>query len=60
LLTPAQNPVALAAAIRRLIDDPGLRARLGTAARQTVAQFDERVVLGRLGDILDRVAEGSA
>jgi glycosyltransferase involved in cell wall biosynthesis len=60
LLTPAQNPDALAAAIRRLIDDPGLRARLGTAARQTVAQFDERVVLGRLGDILDRVAEGSA
>jgi glycosyltransferase involved in cell wall biosynthesis len=57
LLTPAQNPEALATSIQRLVDDPVLRARLGAAARQTVAQFDERVVLERLGDILDRLAE---
>ena len=60
LLTPAQNPDALAAAIRRLVDNPVLRAKLGAAARQTVAQFDERVVLERLGGILDRLAEISA
>jgi glycosyltransferase involved in cell wall biosynthesis len=57
LLVPAQDPDALAAAIRRLIADDGLRASLGTAARQAVAQFDERVVLDRFGALLDRLAE---
>jgi len=33
-----------------------LRARLGAAARQTVARFDERVVLERFGALLDHLA----
>jgi len=57
LLVPAQDPDALAAAIRRLIADGGLRASLGTAAREAVAPFDERVVLDRFGTLLDRLAE---
>jgi glycosyltransferase involved in cell wall biosynthesis len=57
LLVPAQDPDALAAAIRRLIADDALRASLGTSAREAVAQFDERVVLDRFGALLDRLAE---
>jgi len=59
LLVAAQDPDALAAAIQRLVNDAVLRARLGSAARETVARFDERVVLDRFGALLDRLAEGS-
>ncbi len=36
LLVPAGDPEALAAAVRRLLDDPALAARLGAAARETI------------------------
>ncbi len=36
LLVPPDDPGALAAAIGRLLDDPGLRARLGAAGRERV------------------------
>jgi glycosyltransferase involved in cell wall biosynthesis len=36
LLVPPNDPGALAGAIRRLLDDPALRARLGEAGRQRV------------------------
>jgi glycosyltransferase involved in cell wall biosynthesis len=39
LVVPAGDPLALAAAMRRLHDDPGLRARLGAAARDDVAPY---------------------
>jgi glycosyltransferase involved in cell wall biosynthesis len=56
LLVPAQDSTAAAAAIERLIDDPALRARLASAARETAMQFDERLVLERFGALLDRLA----
>ena len=56
LLVPAQDPAALGTAICSLVGDPALRARLGAAARQTVARFDERVVLERFGALLDHLA----
>ncbi|MEQ4498269.1 glycosyltransferase family 4 protein, partial [Nocardioides kribbensis] len=37
LLVPVDDPDALGAALRRLRDDPRLRRRLGTAARERVA-----------------------
>ena len=41
LLVPPADPAALAAALRRLADDPGLRTRLGAAGRDTVLRdFD--------------------
>jgi glycosyltransferase involved in cell wall biosynthesis len=37
LIVPVDDPAALAAALRRLLDDAGLRTRLGTAARDLVS-----------------------
>lgn len=46
LVIPARNAAALAAAIRRLHDNPAWARKLGEAARRKVlAEFDERVVL---------------
>jgi glycosyltransferase involved in cell wall biosynthesis len=39
LIVPAGDPGALAAALRRLHDDPDLRARLGANARRDVAPY---------------------
>lgn len=39
LVVPAGDPAALAAALRRLHDDPELRARLGANARRDVAAY---------------------
>ena len=39
LVVPAGDPDALAAAIRRLQDEPALRARLGAAARGAVRAY---------------------
>lgn len=45
LLTPAGEPGSLAAAIDRLLTEPDLRTRLGTAARRrALAEFDQRRV----------------
>ncbi|MBV8777527.1 MAG: glycosyltransferase family 4 protein [Alphaproteobacteria bacterium] len=45
LLVPERNPAALAAAIRRLVEEPALRRRLGAAARaKAVAEFDATMV----------------
>lgn len=44
-LVPIGDPGALAAAMRRFLDDPGLAARLGTASRALAEErFDARVV----------------
>jgi glycosyltransferase involved in cell wall biosynthesis len=51
---PPRDPAALAAAIARLMDDAGLRGRLGDAGRRAVlARFDR----GRLGDEWSQVYE---
>ena len=45
-LVPVRDPVALASAILRLVEGPGLRERMGRAARaKAEASFDERRVV---------------
>lgn len=52
LLVPVKDAPALARAIARLHDDPALCARLGAAARaRALAEFDERIVIGRTVDV---------
>lgn len=48
LTVPMDDPAALAAAARRLLDEPGLRERLATAAQaRAIAEFDHRVMAER-------------
>lgn len=45
-LVPARDGTALAGAIRKLVLDPALAARMGAAGRKkALAEFDERIVL---------------
>jgi glycosyltransferase involved in cell wall biosynthesis len=39
LLVPPKNPIALAAALQKLIESPELRARMGIAGRRRVEQY---------------------
>lgn len=56
LTVPLDDPVALAAAARRLIEEPGLRDRLVASARErAVAEFDHRLMAGRSLSIYRRV-----
>ena len=53
LLAPAGAVPPLAAALRTLVDDAGLRARMGAAGRaRAVALYDEAAVVGRTLDLL--------
>src|SRR5262249_28666229 len=58
LTVPVNDPCALAAAARRLLEEPGLRDRLTAAARRRAAdEFDHRVMARRslevYGSVLD-------
>lgn len=64
ILIPPDSAEALAAAIAELASDAGLRHRMGLAGRQiAVAEFDERLVIGRTFDVyrdlLDAFPKGS-
>jgi glycosyltransferase involved in cell wall biosynthesis len=57
LLVPPRDPPALAAAIRRLLDDPPLARRLGEAGRARVAEhFSAEAMTRRVLAIYDEVA----
>jgi len=52
LVVPAGDAGALAAAMRRLHDDPTLRARLGAAAREAVAPYTQQAWAGAMSRAL--------
>ncbi|MBA4379052.1 MAG: glycosyl transferase family 1, partial [Gemmatimonas sp.] len=53
LLVPPDDPDALAAAILKLLGDPGLRHRLGAAAAARIrTDYDRAAMLSRLEDLL--------
>jgi glycosyltransferase involved in cell wall biosynthesis len=58
LLVPAGDADALAAAIRRIVDEPGLRDRLAAAAAPSVAGLTPAVLLGRVEEELRKAVEG--
>lgn len=55
-LVPPRDVAALAAAIDRFVSDTRLRSRLSVNARRTAEQFDERTVLERFAQLIDRLA----
>jgi glycosyltransferase involved in cell wall biosynthesis len=60
-LCPPQQPAALAAAIRSLVDDREMRLRLAAHARNSVmAEYDEAIVSERFGALLRRLVEARA
>jgi len=55
LVVPPDDPPALAAALERLIREPGLRARLGEAAERRVREhFDHRSSIGQLKTLFEK------
>ncbi|HVF14265.1 MAG TPA: glycosyltransferase family 4 protein, partial [Acidimicrobiales bacterium] len=58
LLGPIGDPDALAAAILRILDEPGLGDRLRRAAGANVDEFDLRVMTDRLDDLYTRLLGG--
>lgn len=55
LLVPVGDAVALAAAMDRLASDPALRARMGAAGRDSVAQLTADAIGARFGALYERV-----
>lgn len=59
LLVPPHDPGALAAAISQLVEDAGLRDRLGVAAhRRAMDEFDQRRIAARSLAAYERVLSG--
>ncbi len=52
LLVPPGDPESLAAAIRRILEEPGLRDRLAAAAKPSVEALSSDVVYGKLEALL--------
>jgi glycosyltransferase involved in cell wall biosynthesis len=59
LLVDPRDPAAFAAAVKRLLDDPGLAARLGSSARERQhAEFDIDVTVRAVERIYEGLASG--
>jgi glycosyltransferase involved in cell wall biosynthesis len=59
LTVPVDDPIALADAANRLLDEPGLRDRLAAAARRrAAAEFDHRAMAERSLALYRRVLDG--
>jgi len=59
LLIPPDDPEEMALAVRRILTEPGLSARLTENARRQVEQFDWSVVLPKWEGLLEDVIQNS-
>jgi glycosyltransferase involved in cell wall biosynthesis len=59
ILVPPGDPVALAAALTRLVGEPALRARMGTAGGDKVKSFFASTVAERMEGIYERLLYSS-
>lgn len=59
LLVPPGDPAAMAAAVRRVLREPGLAARLSGNARRKAEAFDWSAILPAWRQLLARAAEGA-
>ena len=57
LLVAPGDPDVLAAALRRILEEPGLRDRLAAAAKPSVAALSSDVVYGKLEALLTEAAK---
>jgi glycosyltransferase involved in cell wall biosynthesis len=57
LLVPPDDAAAMAAAVRRILTDPDLAARLSGGARASVEPYDWSVILPRWEQLLETVGE---
>jgi glycosyltransferase involved in cell wall biosynthesis len=57
LLVPPNDPIAMAKAVKRLLNDPNLSEKLSMNAHLKVRQLDWSVILSRWEDLLKNVAE---
>jgi glycosyltransferase involved in cell wall biosynthesis len=55
LLVPPRDPAALAAALLRALDEPGLRERLESAAREDARRYDIEATVRRIEALYDEV-----
>ena len=58
LVVPTRNPAALAAALRRMMEDPALRQRLADAAFERVQELTWRAVAIRTLETYTRALDG--
>ncbi|MFZ5447036.1 MAG: glycosyltransferase family 4 protein [Thermodesulfobacteriota bacterium] len=58
LLVPPNDPEAMAAAVRRILTEPGLAERLSFNARKKAEQFDWSIILPQWEALLTKVAQG--
>ncbi len=59
LLVPPNDPPAMAAAVRRILTEPGLAEHLSTNARRKAEQFDWSVILPQWEELFRRVGAGA-
>lgn len=59
LLVPPNDPEAMAAAVRRILTEPGLAKRLSRNARAKAKQFDWDAILPQWEELLMTVARSS-
>jgi phosphatidylinositol alpha-mannosyltransferase len=58
LLVPPRDPDALAAAVRRVLDEPSLASDLARAGRERALEYSWDAVAPRIEGIYERVAAG--